>query len=492
MTALRWFNSFLKEYRLRIIFGLLLVTITSISEIVNPKISGIIVDDVISEGKYSLLPKLLIILVATTLIRTLIKYGFLMIFETSSQGVLYKMRDHVYRKLLKQDFSFYDKNRTGDLMSRQTGDMNAIRHFIASVIHSTYENALFFLIAIVMIFVVDYRLALCMVAVMPITVWIGYKQMKSVKPAFRNIREQFSSLNTFVQENVSGNRVVKAFAKEDYEIEKFEKENAGYRDAELAASEIYKKYVPIFDLLANILTVILYLVGGIMVIKKAMSLGELVQISGYLWMLNNLCMVGWLTNDIQRFSTSVEKVYSTVKQEPTIKNPKNAVVKDVIKGEVEFDNVSYRIGDEVILENINFHAKPGQTIGIVGSTGSGKSTLMNLLCRFYDVSEGQVKVDGINVNNIDLFSLRKNIGMAMQDVFLFSDTIEGNISYGRSDGSLEEVIEVAKIANAHDFIMEMPKNYDTIVGGRELAYQEDKSKESPWLEPYSKIQQLLY
>jgi len=467
VTAMQWFFSFLKKYRGRLIFAMFLVTLTSIFAIVNPQITGIVVDDIIYGGNRELLPIMALILIVSTLFRAVLRYWFLYIFEKSSQGMLYTMRDYVYRKLLQQDFDFYNKNRTGDLMSRQTGDMEAIRHFVAYVIYGIYENVLLFVIALVMIFVVDYRLALCMIAIMPITILAAAKQLKAVKPAFHEIRQRFSSLNTAVQENISGNRVVKAFAKEDFEIYKFEKENDGYRDAELKASEIWKKYVPIFEFMANVLTVILYMIGGIMVIKGYMSLGKMVMVSGYLWMLNMpLRMAGWLANDYQRFVTSVEKIYATIQIEPKITDPENPNEKTRLKGEIQFCHVGYQMDDEVILKDINFHVKPGQTVGIIGATGSGKSTLMNLLCRFYDVTEGEILIDGINVKEMDLYSLRDNIGLAMQDVFLFSDTIEGNIAYGRPNCSFEEVVKAAKIANAHDFILQLPEGYDTIVGER--------------------------
>lgn len=467
MTAMKWCFSFMKKYRTRLIFALFLVTITSVIAIVSPQVSGIVVDDVIEGGNREILPWLALILILSTLIRSVLKYCFLIIFEKSSQGMLYSMRDYVYRKLMKQDFSFYNNHRTGDLMSRQTGDMDAIRHFVAFVIYSVYENVLLFLIALIMIFVVDYRLALCMIAVMPITVYVTTKQLISIKPAFHNIRKHFSSLNTFVQENVSGNRVVKAFAKEDYEISKFNKENDGFREAELKASDIWKRYVPVFEFLANVLTVILYLVGGIMVVTGSMSVGKLVTVSGYIWMLNMpLRQAGWLANDYQRFVTSVEKVYSTISIEPTIKEPIDAISKKRYKGDIVFSNVNYRVGDEEILKDINFRVSAGQTIGIIGSTGSGKTTLMNLLCRFYDVTSGEITLDGNDIRKTDLFSLRDNIGLAMQDVFLFSDTIEGNIAFGRPDCSMDEVIAAAKVANAHDFILQMPEGYDTIVGER--------------------------
>lgn len=470
MTAMQWFFSYLKKYRARLFFALFLVTLTCMIAVINPMVSGIIVDDVIEGGKRDILPKLIIILLSTTLVRSVLKYWFLLIFETSSQGMLYTLRDNVYQKLLAQDFSFYNKNRTGDLMSRQTGDMDAVRHFVAYVIYSVYENSLLLIIALVMIFTVDYRLALSMIAVMPITIFFTYKQLKAVKPAFHNIRNKFSSLNTFVQENVSGNRVVKAFAKEDYEIEKFNKENDAYRDAELNCANIWRRYIPIFEFLANALSIVLYLVGGIMVVKGNMSIGNLVTVSGYLWMLNNpLRQAGWLANDYQRFVTSVEKIYATISQEPSIKEPKNAIAKKRFHGNIEFSHVSYHAEDDVILKDINFQIKAGQTVGIIGATGSGKSTLMNLLCRFYDVTDGKITLDGSDVRNLDLFSLRDNIGMAMQDVFLFSDTIEGNIAYGKPNCTFEEVENAAKVANAHEFIMDTPDGYDTIVGERGMG-----------------------
>ena len=380
------------------------------------------------------------------------------------------MRDYVYRRLMAQDFGFYNKNRTGDLMSRQTGDMDAIRHFVAYVIYGIFENVLLFSFALIMIFTVNVKLALCMILVLPITAFITYRQLKAVKPAFHNIRQRFSSLNTFVQENISGNRVVKAFAKEDYEIEKFNKENDAFRDAELSSAAIWRKYVPIFEFLANCLSVILYLVGGIMVIRGEISLGKLITVSGYLWMLNNpLRQAGWLANDYQRFVTSVEKIYATITAEPDIKEPNQPISCEKFKGEIEFKNVSYHADDEVILKNINFKVESGQTVGIIGATGSGKSTLMNLLCRFYDVTDGEILMDGINLKDLDLYSLRNNIGMAMQDVFLFSDTIEGNIAYGNPNCTLEQVEAAAKIANAHDFIMETPDGYDTVVGERGMG-----------------------
>ena len=449
------------------ILGIILTTFIAALSIVNPYISGSIVDEVVQKENYALLPKLLAFLLLATLLTGILRFTYQVVFETASQGMLYDMRGRVYRKLLEEDFAFYNKKRTGDLMSRQTGDMDAIRHFVAYVIYAVYQNILLFIFALCMIFTVNAKLALCMMVVLPFTAYTTYRQSKEVRPAFQRNRECFSSLNAFVQENVSGNRVVKAFAKEDYEIEKFEKENDKFRDAQINASKIWMQYIPIFEILSYSLTLILMLYGGYLAIQGEITLGDLVRVNGYLWMLNTpLRMAGWWVNDIQNFVTSVEKIYATYSEEPKVAQPRTGGIHKKIMGNVEFKNVSYSADDEDIVKDISFKAAAGQTVGIIGSTGAGKSTLMNLLCRFYDATSGEVLVDGRDVRTLDLYNLRDNIGMAMQDVFLFSDTVEGNIAYGRPNCSFEEVKHAAIMADANHFISAMPEGYDTIVGER--------------------------
>ena len=464
---MKWFWGFLRKYRFKLLGGLILTTFISVLAIVNPYVSGMIVDDVIQGGQYDLLWKLVLILLLVTLVRGALRFFYQVIFEVCSQGVLNDMRDVVYRRLLTEDFAFYSKKKTGDLMSRQTGDMEAIRHFVAYIIYQVYENILLFCFALFMIFTVNVKLALCMLIVLPFTAITTAKQSKEVRPTFQRIRDCFSSLNAFVQENVSGNRVVKAFAKEDFEIEKFNKENDAYMDAQLNSSKVWMKYLPIFEVLAYVLNVVLMLYGGWMVITGEMTIGNLVTVNGYLWMLNApLRMAGWWVNDTHRFITSVEKIYTTYVEEPLVKMPPVPVSRKHMEGNVEFKDVSYTADDEDIVKDISFSVKKGQTVGILGSTGAGKSTIMNLLCRFVDATSGEVLVDGVNVKDWNLYDLRDNIGMAMQDIFLFSDTIEGNIAYGRPNCTFEEIHEAAVMADANHFIKAMPEGYDTIVGER--------------------------
>ena len=470
MKAFKWFWGFLKKYCGLLIVGLLMATAIAVLAIVNPYISGLIVDDVIQGGAFEALPRLILILLAVTLIRGILRFAYQVIFETCSQGVLYDMRDSFYRKLLMEDFAFFNRKKTGDLMSRQTGDMDAIRHFTAYIIYAVYENMLMFVFALCMIFTVNVKLALCMLLVLPFTALTTIRQSKAVSPTFARIRNRFSSLNSFVQENVSGNRVVKAFAKEDFEIEKFNRENNAYLQAQLDSSRVWMKYLPVFEVLSYLLNVILMLYGGYMVIQEELTLGNLVTVNGYLWMLNvPLRMAGWWVNDIHRFLTSVEKIYDTYMEEPQIKMPPAPVARKHLEGDVEFRNVSYQADGERIVSDISFTVRKGQTVGILGSTGAGKSTIMNLLCRFVDAGTGQVLIDGINVKDLNLHGLRDNIGMAMQDIFLFSDTIEGNIAYGRPDCSFEDIHEAAVMADANHFIKQMPDGYDTIVGERGMG-----------------------
>lgn len=449
------------------VVGLIIITVVSVMSVINPKVSGFVVDRVIMGKEYRFLWPCMAVLLGVSVFREGFQYLAQMLFERSSQGVLFDMRDAVYRKLLREDFTFYNNNRTGDLMSRQTGDMDAVRHFVAFVIYNVFRNLIWLFSAVVMIFFVNVKLALMFVVGLPISAFFVYKQMMAVGPAFAGVRQCFSSLNAYVQEHIAANRVVRAFAKEGFEFNRFEKENAAFRASEINASKIWQKYVPIFEFLGTVINVILMIYGGYLTIKGEMTMGDFVTVNGYLWMLTNpLRMLGWLINDVMRFKASIDKIYKTFTAEPDIKLPEHPVEKQHIEGTVEFDHVNYSTHGEEILKDICFKVEKGHSVGILGNTGSGKTTVMNLLCRFYDVTSGHVYVDGTDVREMNMYNLRENIGMAMQDVFLFSDTIEGNIAYGDPDCPFEKVEAVAKLADADGFIREMPEGYDTMVGER--------------------------
>jgi ATP-binding cassette subfamily B protein len=284
------------------------------------------------------------------------------------------------------------------------------------------------------------------------------------------LREKLAYMNTVAQENIAGNRVVKAFAREAYEIEKFDECNTDYRDTNKKTAMIWLRFYPFVETLANALAVILLLVGGLFLIHGDMTMGEYVAFSGLIWAIANpMRQLGNVMNEFQRFSAASAKVMEIYYSEAEIVDAKDAVDKPGrFEGNIEFKDVSFHYADNdlPVLEHISFTAKKGQTIAIMGETGCGKTSLIHLIPRFYEPSSGEILIDGVNVNKLKLNQLRKNIGLATQDVLLYSDTIDGNIAYGDSEISREEVVRFAKYSAASDFIAKMPEGYETIVGER--------------------------
>ncbi|WP_253198960.1 ABC transporter ATP-binding protein [Clostridium estertheticum] len=465
--AFRWVWKYAKKYNIKIIIGFILVIICSAMNMVAPYLSGTIVDRVIMGKESNILIPLLGVITAVILIRSILRYIFLILLENMSQDSILDIRNDIYSNLQKLDFDFFDKTSTGDIMNKMTGDIDAVRHFLAWVGYNVLENSFIFLFGIAIMFSINYKLTLILLMFTPPIAYFARKLAIDVKPTFFNVRQQFSKLNSVAQENISGNRVVKAFAKEEFEIGKFGKENDEFRKRNIDSSKVWGKYLPIIDSLSISLNIVIILIGGIMVINQSITIGNLVTFNAMIFTINNpMRMAGWLINDIQRFSASGEKIIELMNTKPKIKNSENQVEEDRIKGNIEFKNVNFNYGDEEVLENINLKVSPGQTIAIIGHTGSGKSTFVSLLCRFYECTKGEILIDGYDIKDFNLRRLRKNIAVAMQDIFLFSDTIEGNIAYGLPTASMDEVKWAAGIAGADDFINKMEEGYDTIVGER--------------------------
>lgn len=467
MENIKWVANYLKKHKFKYCFALILVLLTAAINMINPFISGKIIDDVLGNNKKDLLFPAVGLMISVVFIKGIITYSYQFILEKISQDVLFNIRVDLYKKLLDLDVNFYSKVKTGDLMARMTGDTDAIRHFIAWVVYNIIASVTTFAFAIISMMYVNATLTIFMLIVSPIIGFITYKMSKEIAPTFHNIREAYSRLNSIVQENISGNRVVRAFSREDFEIEKFTKENINYRDRNLDTINVTKKYIPKLEFFSNSLTVVMILVGGLLVVFEKISLGDLVIFNSLLWALNNpMRMSGYLINDAQRFIASSAKIIDLLNTESNIKNNSETVNVNKFKGNIEFRNVSLDLDGRRVIDNISFKVKSGQTIGLVGHTGSGKSIIINLLSRFYDATEGEIFIDGVNVRDIDLEILRRNIATAMQDIFLFSDTIKDNIAYGNPKADLEEIKEVSKKAQAHDFIDKLDEGYETIVGER--------------------------
>lgn len=467
MGSIRWIFGYINKYKIRFYFAFVAVLISSLISMINPYLSGKLVDEVIMKNKLNMLIYILGIMILVTVIKAIIRYTYQMTFERVSQNVIFEIRQQMYNKLQELDLDYYNKTRTGDIMARMTGDMDAIRHFVAWVMYNIFENVTVFIFAIGSMFIINAKFTIFMFLLTPIVAYCAYKMTIESNPIFYDIREQFSKLNTVVQENISGNRVVKAFAKEKYEISKFEERNKSYMDSNMDLAKVTQKYMPILNGLSNMFTVVMILVGGILIINDKLTIGELVMFNGLIWAINNpMNMVGWLINDVQRFIAASRKIRILLSEETKIKNPVDGIKPKKINGEIEFRNVNFEYGYETVLKNINFHIKPGQRVAIFGQTGSGKSTIINLIERFYDVTSGEILIDGVNVKEYDIHALRKNISISMQDVFLFSNTIEDNIRYGIPEIENSRIAWAAEMSDADNFINKLSESYGTIVGER--------------------------
>jgi ATP-binding cassette, subfamily B, multidrug efflux pump len=462
-----WLRRHLAKYRLFLGLGIALTFLVSLINLINPALAGILIDEVVVGGRKELLWRLLAVMVGAVLVKSAVRYGYQMVFERISQDTIRAIREELFAKLQRMDFGYYDRTMTGDLMAHMTGDIDAVRHFIAWVIYQCFENASMFVVAIAALFFVNWKLTLAMLATAPLIAYFTFRLAREVKPTFAAIREQFSRLNSVVQENIAGNRVIRAFAREDYETRKFQAENDAFRARNVESAAVWAKYIPPIEFLSYLLPVILILAGGAMIIRGNLSLGQFMTFSGLLWAINQpLRMAGWLVNDIERFAAAsdrLDKLYaieSAIVERPAASRPAP------VTGRVEFRGVSFSYGDEKVLDGVSFVAEAGQTVGILGPTGSGKSSVARLLCRFYDPESGAILLDGVDLRDYDLDYLRSQVGVTMQDVFLFSDTIEGNIAFGDPEAPIEEVMRAAAFANASEFVDDLPEGYDTIIGER--------------------------
>ena len=414
--------------------------------------------------------KLIIAMVLLTLLRTVIVYLVCMDVEHVSQKVLYRVRNYLFHKIEHQDMNFYGTYRTGDLMTRLTGDLDAVRHMVAWVIRVIVESFSLLAATAVYFFYMDWRVALSILAIAPFIFLIIVMFKKQVAPRHKELREKLAHMNTAAQENISGNRVVKAFAREEYEIEKFNQYNEEYSRTNRKTAMTWLTYYPYIESFANLMPVVLLAMGGMFIIKDWLTMGEFVAFSGLIWAVANpMRQLGNIMNEFQRFAAASDKVMEIYYSEPEIVDKPDAIDRpERFTGKIEFKNVSFQYADGTlpVLHGVSFVANPGETVAIMGETGCGKTSLIQLIPRFYEPTEGEVLVDDINVQDLKLHQLRKNIGLATQDVLLYSDTIDGNIAYGDSHIKPEEVVKFARYSAASDFIAKMPEGYDTIVGER--------------------------
>ena len=477
-TRIQWLWGELEGYHALYIAAMLGTLVYNALQLTVPYFSQHIVDGFLSgpdaavnlRDHRDVFLRLIAGMVGITVIRVIIVYLDCMAYEHSSQSALFRIRNTLFNKIERQDMKFYSAYRTGDLMTRVTGDLDAVRHMIAWVVRAIIEAFSLFAATAIYFISMDLVMALCLLAVAPFIFLIIFMFKRRVAPMHALLREKLAVMNTVAQENISGNRVVKAFAREDYERDKFDAVNSDYRDTNKRTMFTWLKFYPEVELLADALPVILLLVGGMFLIGGRLSMGQYVAFSGLIWgIANPMRQLGNIMNEFQRFSAASRKVMEIYYSEPDIKDAEDAIAMEHRpEGRVEFKDVSfqYEDGNLPVLKHISFTAEPGQTVAIMGETGCGKTSLIHLIPRFYEPTGGEVLIDGVSVDRYRLHDLRSNIGLATQDVLLYSDTIDGNIAYGDSHISREQVVRFARYSAADEFIARMPEGYDTIVGER--------------------------
>ncbi len=413
---------------------------------------------------------LIALMVGLTIFRCIITYLDCMAYEFVSQETLYRIRNYLYDKIQRQDMTFYSTYRTGDLMTRMTGDLDAVRHMIAWVIRVIVESFSLYLSVAVYFFMMNPLMAISLLVISPLVFLVIVRFKNRVAPMHASLREKLAQMNSYAQENIAGNRVVKAFAREDHEKEKFDGANSDYRDTNIKTALVWQHYFPYMESFANLMPVVMLLVGGLFLIQGSLSMGEYVAFSGLIWAIANpMRMLGNIMNEFQRFSAAATKVMEIYFSEAIIKDKEDAKShEEPFRGRIEFKNVSFRYfdGNLPVLYDVSFVAEPGETVAIMGETGCGKSSLIHLIPRFYEPTSGEVLIDGVDIRDYKLKDLRCHIGLATQDVLLYSDTIEGNIAYGDPHISHEVVVKYARYSSASDFIAHMPEGYETIVGER--------------------------
>jgi ATP-binding cassette subfamily B multidrug efflux pump len=449
-----------------------LMTATALG-LVYPNLLRYLIDNVIAKQQFGEVPFLALIVVSVITCKALFQYMHSFFSTKLANQFAFNLRNALYKKLQYLSFQYYDKARTGDLMSRLTADLQAVRDFIGFGFVQILNVLMMFTFGSIMMLTINWKLTLITMISMPFLLFTAVRFEGKIHPAFRSVRKSMSNMTTSVQENITGVRTVKSFAREPYEIVKFSERNEDYKMNNVTTSVIWAKYFPLLELFANLSVVILLAIGGWMVIQKTLTLGELVAFFSLMWyIIAPMWQIGFHINNFTQSKAAGERLLEVLHQYVHVKDKDNAktLLASEIQGHVQFEHVSFSYPEQQpALQNFQVDAPAGSVIGLLGGTGSGKSTVIQLLLRAYNIKEGKIMLDGRDIRDIKLESLREHIAIVFQETFLFSSSILNNIAYGVRNVSMEQVIQAARLAKAHDFIMEMPLGYDTIVGERGMG-----------------------
>ena len=502
----------LRKYWLVTVGAYVSLLIVTAGNLVTPRLIEVVIDRGITDKNMSVILWTAMGLVALALGRSLFQFAQGYLSERASQGVAYDLRNALYAKIQSLSFSYHDQAQTGQLLTRATNDVELVRMFTGMGFLQFLNSVVMLIGSLILLFAMNWRLALVTVAILPLVLGLFSFFGLKARPMFSRVQKKLSALNTILQENLAGVRVVKAFAREPFEAERFGKGNQELLDEFLKVGRLMAFLFPTLFLVFNLSTLAVYWYGGFQVIGEDLTVGQLVAFNTYLMMvMMPVGVLGMIATMISRAAASAERIFEILDTQSEVADAPDAQPLPSIEGLVAFEDVRFRYfasskdrqveisapdrsvtgqparsrtarlsspksrrergtassGEgEWVLDGVSFVAEPGQTVALLGATGSGKSTIINLIPRFYDVSQGRITVDGHDVRDVTIESLRSQIGIVLQEATLFTGTVRDNIAFGKPEATVEEIVAAAKAAEAHEFIVGFPDGYDTEVGER--------------------------
>ena len=472
-AALRRALAYLRSYKKEAAGAFLALLLVSAANLATPQLIAYAVDrGVTPPGSLRVILLAVGGLVGVAVLRGGFQFLQGYLAERASQGVAYDLRNTLFEKIERLGFGYYDRQETGQLVTRLTSDVEQIRTFAGSGIVQLASAAVMLLGTTVLLLFLDLQLALVALATIPAIFVLLLRFVRRIGPLFRGVQQALGQLNTVLQEDLSGVKTIRAYAREDYETARYRGVNDDLLSRNLETVRTFANNFPFVFLVANLGTLGIVLFGGLRVIGGSLSVGELIAFNTYLgFLLFPILTIGFLSAAFSRAGASAARVFEILDAPVEVEDKPDAISLPPIRCRVEFDDVRFRYpgGEREVLKGVSFSVEPGQTVAILGTTGSGKSTLVNLLPRFYDVTGGAVRLDGHDVRDVTLSSLRAQIGIVLQETLLFGGTVRNNIAYGRPEASLEEVEAAARAARADEFVRGLPDGYETVVGERGIG-----------------------
>ncbi len=468
MQILKRLFKLLSPYWKTIIISAMLLICRAGLELVPPLFQREIIDEVISARNLSYLGIMITALIGAYALNQLVQIGDNYVRHALGEKFIFDLRVRLYAYLQKMSLSFFERTSTGELMSRVTNDLSALEHFVT---HGSALTAVDFMRLIggaIILFVLDWRLAALVMLPVPILALAFRHYNTKIRPVYRRVRARLGDINAKLQDNLSGIRVIQAFAREDIEYKRFSRQSERYYRARVKGIRYWSIFFPAIRFFGAMGTVIVLGVGSLMVVKGQLSLGTLVAFIAYIATIydpiNRLTEVD---NIFQEAIAAGERIFELLDEAMEVKDAPNAIELPVIRGQMVFDQVYFKYGSgDQVLHDVSFSMAPGEVVALVGPSGAGKTSIANLICRFYDPVKGRVAIDGYDLRDIKMNSLRRQVAVVLQDSFLFNNTVAENLHYGKPDASRDELIAAARAANAHDFIIQLPDGYETEIGER--------------------------